>query len=314
MDNLPQTAPAHPPRPVPAAVVVGVPVRNGARTIGRALDSLLAQAVPVTCLVSQNHSTDDTGAVLAGYLDGDGVVDVSPAAPLTAPENFRHVLDAARERDARWFTWLAADDELLPSYLASAVRRLEESAPDVLFAVAGSEFVSREGVSVSTRWPSRHLESDSTVRRLFAYATQPRWNEIYSVYRGDCLESLGGLEDRYGFDVIAVWRLLLSGRAICLDEIGIRYAVSVPAVTDRAGVIRHRLRRAREGRPPRWSSLWIALFRDAALAPDRRTVWTARGVLVAALVHPRWLVKFAEEIFRRAVRLGRDPFGGTLGQ
>ncbi len=58
--------------PASPLVSVVVPAFNASRTIARAIDSALAQTVPVTSveiLVCDDGSTDGTGAVLAGYGD-----------------------------------------------------------------------------------------------------------------------------------------------------------------------------------------------------------------------------------------------------
>lgn len=94
---------AHPP------VSIGMPVYNGERFIGKALDSILQQSYPYfQLLISDNCSTDRTAEICREYAARDSRIKyVRQSTNLGATANFRYVLDASvHER----FIWAAADD------------------------------------------------------------------------------------------------------------------------------------------------------------------------------------------------------------
>jgi glycosyltransferase involved in cell wall biosynthesis len=290
------------------AVAVGVPVRNGDPTLVDALASVLTQAdADVAVVVSDNFSTDSTAAAMEELAARDERVTVCrPPDPLAAPDNFRFAFECARDLGLPYFCWLAADDAMCEGYLRSAAALLEEGSAH--FVVSDAEFVSAGTMAHLSTWqPSEHLSSPDTFRRLLGYATQPRWNEIYSLYDRTTFDVLAEIRDGYGFDALLTWKLLLRGPAARLHTVGTRYAVRSDGPTERGARVRYKLRRARDGKPPQWFGLWFRLWRATAGAPTPGVRSRARAVLLLAAVHPNWLKKFAEETFRRAVRMATWP-------
>ena len=58
-------------------VSIGLPVRNGGRHLGEAIDSILAQTfADFELIISDNASTDDTAAICATYAARDPRVRV----------------------------------------------------------------------------------------------------------------------------------------------------------------------------------------------------------------------------------------------
>jgi len=254
----------------PGVVAVTVPVRNGDPTLVDAIASVLSQAdVDVAVLVSDNHSTDGTSAMVDALAASDPRVSVRrPAEPLTAPDNFRFAFECARDLGHAFFCWLAADDAMNAGYLPAAVELLQRS--DAHFVVSDAEFVTADTMQHLSTWrPSEHLSSSDVFRRLLGYATQPRWNEIYSLYDRTTFDVLAEVRDEYGFDALLTWKLLLRGPAARLHMVGTRYAVRSDGPTERAARIRYKLQRVRDGKPPRWFSLWLRLWRVTADSPTR---------------------------------------------
>jgi hypothetical protein len=186
-------------------------------------------------------------------------------------------------------------------YLHAAVELLQRG--DTHVVVPDAEFVAADTMQHLSTWrPSKHLSSADAFQRLLGYATQPRWNEIYSLYDRSTFDVLEEVRDEYGFDALLTWKLLLRGPAARLHMVGTRYAVRSDGPTERAARVRYKLRRARDGKPPRWFGLWFRLWRATAGAPTPTVRMQARAALMLAAIHPNWLKKFAEEIFRRFVR------------
>jgi glycosyltransferase involved in cell wall biosynthesis len=112
---------------VPKVSVI-IPVRNGANTIARAIDSALAQTYTggTEIIVVNNGSTDATADVIRRY--GDRIVAVDEPRPgVSAARNT--AVNAAR---GEYIAFLDADDEWLPEKLARTVSVLDEDPECVL--------------------------------------------------------------------------------------------------------------------------------------------------------------------------------------
>lgn len=110
-------------------ISIGMPIHNGAWCMRPAIDSVLAQVRgDFELVISDNASTDETGAIAREYAERDSRIrylrqptNIGPSA------NFRQVLEQAT---APYFAWLAADDRWEPGFLQALVPVLEAD-PDV---------------------------------------------------------------------------------------------------------------------------------------------------------------------------------------
>ena len=120
--------PASNARPV---VSFGLPVRNGAPTIGQAIESVLAQTFEDWELViSDNLSTDGTSEICASFAARDERIRHVPSGrDLSIHENFRAAFHHSR---GTYFRWYGDDDWLEPPYAERAVAALEGSPEAVL--------------------------------------------------------------------------------------------------------------------------------------------------------------------------------------
>src|SRR5690348_14159560 len=86
---------------------VGMPLYNNARTVGRALESLLAQTErDLEIIVSDDGSTDDTRAIVDEYARRDSRIRVFYQQKNLNYGNFRFVLARAR---SPFFMFAAGD-------------------------------------------------------------------------------------------------------------------------------------------------------------------------------------------------------------
>jgi glycosyltransferase involved in cell wall biosynthesis len=105
-------------------VSVGLPVRNGARTLRYALDSIINQDYRnLEIIISDNNSTDDTALIALEYQKRDNRITYHRQPRfLTALENFRFVLDEAR---GDYFMWAAHDDTRSGDYVSVLLRAMQ---------------------------------------------------------------------------------------------------------------------------------------------------------------------------------------------
>jgi glycosyltransferase involved in cell wall biosynthesis len=123
-------------------VSIGVPVYNGAATLRAMLDSLLRQSFSdFEIVISDNMSTDDTGAICVDYAARDPRIRYIRQPANIGPErNFKFVLDQAR---GTYFMWSAADDTRSPDFLEENIRFLD-GHPDYAASTCPNCFEGRE--------------------------------------------------------------------------------------------------------------------------------------------------------------------------
>lgn len=168
-------------------ITVGLPVRNGAPEITRAVNAISSQTYGnFTLLISDNASSDDTPFLcerLAADDPSGRIQFTRHASDLGALANFRFILDAAR---TPFFMWAAHDDWLEPDGLArcraALLDRSEASAalPETLIhAPDGSARRARGAAPIE----------GPTAFRIARFLARPSDNSrFYGLYRTDVLQ------------------------------------------------------------------------------------------------------------------------------
>lgn len=113
----------------------GLPVRNGAPTIGQAIESVLAQTFDDwELIISDNLSSDGTSEICASFAAQDERIRHIPTGrDLSIHANFHA---AFRHSRGTFFRWYGDDDWLEPSYAARTVAALAGSTDAVLCTTA----------------------------------------------------------------------------------------------------------------------------------------------------------------------------------
>ena len=107
-------------------VSIGIPVFNGSRYIGKAIESVLVQSVSnFELIICDNASTDNTRDIVLEYSRNDKRIIYHRHNKNIPPvDNFIRVLGYAR---GRYFSWLAHDDHYdSDHYLESLIKKLFE--------------------------------------------------------------------------------------------------------------------------------------------------------------------------------------------
>jgi glycosyltransferase involved in cell wall biosynthesis len=200
-------------------VSIGLPVRNGARFLAQALDSLLGQTLQdFELIISDNASTDGTADICREYAARDARIRyVRQPSNIGGPRNWNFV---ALEARGRYFKWASADDFCDPRMLEKCVAVLNAD-PSVVLCYGRSCIVDEE---TEERRPFAHDISAVDPRPSERFKTVFRslvltGNAQQGVIRLDVLRRTP-LEPLYPYgDMVLMAELALHGRFVLLPDI-----------------------------------------------------------------------------------------------
>lgn len=265
-------------------VSFGVPVRNGADSIGRCLESILAQDLEdFEVIVSDNASTDATREVVGRYAQQDARIRLlANPQNLGLIENFNRV---ARAAGGRYFRWVGADDWIEPRYASTCAAALDDH-PDAVAATSYFDLVHPDEHVEYAEYRGEFLESPSAVRRLermlwFFRAGPALYEPTYCLLRRDVLIATGLLRIHRKNDWLLSVRLALTGPFVHVPErLFHRRWAAVDA--------RHEEGLARRLHPTRYAELrrsslrllrgMLGMIDEAPLTPAER--WDARRLCI----------------------------------
>lgn len=171
--------------PLPARVSIGIPTYNRGATLGRAINSALAQDYTnVEVLVSDNASTDGTEALCLEFSAQHGNFRyLRQAQNRGMTENFLQVLSQA---SGEYFMWLSDDDWLDENYVSACMRELI-SNPRIAQA-CGMPFIHQDGQDIDeSAEVFAVLQDDGNARVLSYYRNVTRNAILYGVARRETL-------------------------------------------------------------------------------------------------------------------------------
>jgi len=194
-------------------VSIGLPVRNGARYLGEAVDSLLRQSyTDFELIISDNASTDQTEAICRDYAGKDPRVRYyRNSQDVGLANNYNSLFKRAR---GEYFKWAAADDVHEPDYLVRCLDVLEHD-PAVILAYAKARFIDENGGPLDKIDPGFDLRSDIAMERFryVIYATS--WvNAIFGLIRTKTLANTRLLPSYPGGDYPLLGELALAGKFV----------------------------------------------------------------------------------------------------
>jgi glycosyltransferase involved in cell wall biosynthesis len=206
-------------------VSFGLPVRNGAGTIGHAVESVLAQTLGEwELIISDNRSTDGTSEICAEYAAGDERIrHVSADRDLSIHENFRA---AFRHSRGTYFRWHGDDDWLEPNYTERIVAALE-ATPDSVLCTTRQQYY-RDGQPLPINDPVATLggvdSADPSARvrallRLFQQGGSLGIDPVYSVARRDVAARTGLQGSIRDGDFVYSCEMAMLGKFIHVPEV-----------------------------------------------------------------------------------------------
>jgi len=111
----------------PQKVYIGLPVYNGAKTIEKSINSVLAQTFQnFELVISDNASNDETARICKKFLLKDSRIKfIRQKNNIGAAANFKFLLEKANEE---YFMWMGSDDCISPEFLEANVSALQSNS------------------------------------------------------------------------------------------------------------------------------------------------------------------------------------------
>jgi len=198
-------------------VTVAMPVRNGARWLGAAIESVRAQThCNLQIVISDNASTDETPRICqAAAHDDERIEVVRHEQAVHVSDNF----DASRRRKrGAYFMWAADDDLREPEQVARLLEALE-SSPAATLAYSWTRMVDvdLQPLGINEGYDGRITSSDP-VERVKAFAGMHYRVPIYGLMPARAVDAASPLSDRVDSDGEFLLRLLLRGPFVTVRE------------------------------------------------------------------------------------------------
>src|SRR6266699_445805 len=191
-------------------VSMAVPVYNGERYLGEALDSLLAQTYhDFELIICDNASTDGTGEIARSYASMDERVRyVRNERNLGLAGNVKRAFQLS---SGEYFRWHAADDVCAPQFLARCVA-VRDRHPAVVLAYPRTQLIDADGRVTATYDDGLHLQAARPSMRFQQLLERVGYvNAQFGLLRAEVLLRTGLLGSYPAADVVFVAQLSLHG-------------------------------------------------------------------------------------------------------
>lgn len=198
-------------------VSIGLPVFNGERHVGQAIESMLAQDVDhLELIISDNGSTDATEHICREFAGQDQRIRyVRSATNRGAAWNYNRVFELAQ---GEYFKWAAHDDVCHPSFLSVCIAGLVEH-PGASLCYANTVRIDDGGQELR-RERSQVVASDARAQdRVRALLLNPTpCFEVFGVMRRVQLADTGLIGAYAGSDTVLLVELALQGPFVMVDD------------------------------------------------------------------------------------------------
>ena len=207
-------------------VSVIIPVRNGVDTIRRTVDSALAQECErAEVIVVDDGSTDGTPRILRSYGDQIKVLRQANRGPSAA----RNAGAAAASPDSEYFTFLDADDVLLPGMVKTLTGELDTAASVALAfcdVVPVDNYDQELKINFIDEYTAHAPSMDELLTRWWPILTSA------AVMRRGAFERAGGFDESFtkpGFEDPYMWLVMREqGDFIYVPQRLVRYRTTPP--------------------------------------------------------------------------------------
>ena len=198
-------------------VTIGLPVFNGERYLGEAIESVLGQTYSdFELLIADNCSTDGTADICQTYVRSDARVSYARwAKNQGAAANYNLVFSQAR---GSLFKWAAHDDRLRPQYLEKCVRSHRESAPVLATVYPRTEYIDEDGLISHPDHDAQEATSEGGATRAFQMLQSMNTaHAISGLHNAQLLRRTRLVGSFVSADYVLLLELAMLGRIVFLD-------------------------------------------------------------------------------------------------
>ena len=181
----------------PPRVTIHLPTYNQGRFVAHALRGALDQTYDdYEVIVSDNHSTDETAAVLATFAGHPKLRVVKPPSFLGVVEHFKW---AVAQSTSEYFSYLCSDDGLLPDFLKEQVALLDRH-PNVAFSHTAAEMIDGDGRVMYLEKSIRPTGVTPGREAIKRFIQNPFGVGDSVLFRRAKFDQVGGFGDLYALD------------------------------------------------------------------------------------------------------------------
>ncbi|MGM0450763.1 MAG: glycosyltransferase family 2 protein [Pseudomonadota bacterium] len=198
-------------------VSVGLPVYNGERYLGEAIECILGQkGVDLELVISDNASTDRTAAIAREAAERDPRVKYfRNETNLGAATNYNRAYELS---SGRYFKWAAADDLFSEDMLARCIEKLE-SRSDAVLCYTGVTIIGPDGKAIRPYEEPFNLDVASPVERFHKLrGLLGECNAVFGVMRREAIEKTSVMEPFLASDAAFLRELVLYGPFLRIPE------------------------------------------------------------------------------------------------
>lgn len=196
-------------------VVIGLPVYNGQKYLGAAIESHLSQSYGDFILtISDNGSTDATQEICEDFARRDSRIRYQRSSENRGILwNHRQVMSAI-ESPEQYFRWAGADDIMGADLLQSMVGVLD-SCSDVVAVMPDTKNIDEAGNIIGSMERSLDLQAaDAYQRARDVLLANYQHVVAYGLLRVSTLRAMRTKPDYIGWDPIFLWELALRGKIV----------------------------------------------------------------------------------------------------
>jgi len=292
-------------------VSIGMPVFDGERFVGEALESLLAQDYPhFELIVSDNASQDRTEEICREYQRRDRRIRyIRQQENRGSPWNFALV---ARESRGDYFLWAAHDDLWHPTFLRKCVSALA-SHPEAVLCCTEIDLTDEHGAP-SVHYPNyKNIETLGfrPVDRIHALLSLPGWFAIYGLMRREILQKISLGLNVFAWDVILLLEILLIGPNAKVPETLFTFRVAEPRnAQEYAQIFQNQA--ASSAMPYAGAAVHLleTVYRSTLSSSEKTQAFAH---FIVDCQRPPWRVTIAEELLGPNIRVDDRQFALLTG-
>ena len=197
-------------------VSIGLLMYNGERYLRSSMDALLAQEYEnFELIVSDNASTDTSGAIAQEYAAGDSRVKYRRnERNVGSLENCNRAFPLA---SGKYFMWASCHDTWDPKFLTACTQVMEQD-DSVVLCMPRSMWIDQDGKEISPLAGIVDTRGQDPGKRFRRVLARHHPYLVYGLYRRDALQHVMPWRKTLGSDDLVLVELAFLGAFAFLDE------------------------------------------------------------------------------------------------